>query len=187
MIPERRRAVGLAYPMLRERNNGVSSRHLGRNTGRGLPGDIRSRTVNGLKDGGVLSNVARRSESETADETGAHVGEDITIELRNGARGISFRRVLGSEPWEDKGPAHVRHDHHSVGVGGGVLDDTEADAIEEILIVLDVGVFGGKLAARAQEHTVGHLPVRQKRRRACQLKVQFASTEQTQTNMMGAL
>lgn len=52
---------------------------------------------------------------------------------------------------------HVGHDHDSVGVRGGVLDDPEADSVEEVLVVLDVGVLGSDLSARSEEHAVGEL------------------------------
>jgi len=35
------------------------------------------------------------------------------------------------------------------------LNDPQADSVEEILVVLDVGVFGSDLSARTEEHTVG--------------------------------
>ena len=53
--------------------------------------------MNGLEDGSVLSNVTRWRQTETSDETGTHVGQDVSVQ--------------------------VGHDHDGVGVRGGVLDD----------------------------------------------------------------
>jgi len=53
--------------------------------------------MNGLEDRSVPSDVSRRSETESTDETGAHIGEDVSVE--------------------------VRGDEDGVGEGGGVLDD----------------------------------------------------------------
>lgn len=97
--------------------------------GLSLSSDIRSGTVNSFEDGSVLSDVSRGSESETSDQTSTHVGKNITVE--------------------------VRHNHDSVSVRSRVLNDPQTDTVEEVLVVLDVGVFGSDLSARSEEHSVG--------------------------------
>lgn len=39
--------------------------------------------MNGLEDGGVLADVAGGGESESTDEAGAHVGENVTVQLHD--------------------------------------------------------------------------------------------------------
>jgi len=53
--------------------------------------------VDSLEDGSVLSNVTRWGETETTNETGGKIGEDITVQ--------------------------VGHDHDGVGEGGWVGSD----------------------------------------------------------------
>lgn len=85
-------------------------------------------TVDGLKEGGVLSDVARRRETETTDEAGAHVGQDVTVQV-----------------W---------HHHDAVRVWSRVLNDAQAGSVKEVLVVLDVRVFLRHLTAGVEEHTV---------------------------------
>lgn len=77
------------------------------------------------------TDVTRRRETETSNQARAHVGQDITIQ--------------------------VGHDHHPVSVRRGVLGDLQAGTVEKVLVVLDAGEVLRDLAARRQEHTVGHL------------------------------
>ena len=77
------------------------------------------------------TNVARGRQTETTNQTRAHVGQNVTVQ--------------------------VGHDHHAVRVRRGVLGNLEADTVEEILVVLDAGEVLRDLTARRQEHTVGHL------------------------------
>lgn len=69
----------------------------GSGVGEPLSFDVRSRAVDGLEDRGVLADVAGGGETETTDETGREIGQDVTVQ--------------------------VGHDHDSVSVGGGVLGD----------------------------------------------------------------
>lgn len=79
------------------------------------------------------SNVSRRSETQSSNKTGAHVGQDITIQ--------------------------VRHDHDPVGVRSWVLNDLQADTIQQVFIISDVGKFLRNLATGRQEHAIRHFPV----------------------------
>jgi hypothetical protein len=99
--------------------------------GKGLAGDIRSGTMNGLEDGALVTDVAGRGQTETTDETGAHVGENVTVQ--------------------------VGHDEDLVVVGSGVGDDLEAGVVEELGVELNVRELLGDLATKAEEETVGHL------------------------------
>ncbi len=53
--------------------------------------------MDGFKDGSVFSNVSGRSETESTNETGTHVGKNVTVK--------------------------IGHDHYSIGVRSGVLND----------------------------------------------------------------
>jgi hypothetical protein len=99
--------------------------------GKALAGDVRSGTVNGLEDGALVTDVAGGGQTETTDKTGAHVGENVTVQ--------------------------VGHDEDLVVVGSGVGDDLEAGVVEELGVELDVRELLGDLAAKAEEETVGHL------------------------------
>lgn len=105
-----------------EKGGGVGETHTG-NVGGG--------TVDGLEDGALVTDVARGGETETTDQTGAHVGENVTVQ--------------------------VGHNQDLVVVGGGVGDDLEAGVVEELGVKLDVGELLGQLAGGVEEETVGHL------------------------------
>ena len=79
------------------------------------------------------SNVARRRETQSTNETSAHVGKDITVE--------------------------VGHHHDTIGVRCGILSYVQADAVQEVFIVCNFREVLGHLSAGRQEHAVGHLPV----------------------------
>ena len=99
--------------------------------GKALASNIRGRAVDGLEDGALVADVAGRSETETADQTGAHVGQNVTIQ--------------------------VRHDQNLVVVGSGVGDDLEARVVQQLSIKLDIGELLSDLAGGVQEETIGHL------------------------------
>ena len=80
------------------------------------------------------ADVSRGSETESTNQSSTHVGQDVTVQ--------------------------VGHNHHSVGVGSGVLDNLETDTVQKVLIVLNSREILGYLTARRQEHAVGHLPKR---------------------------
>ena len=49
--------------------------------GESLAGDIWGGSVDGLEDGALVTDVAGGSEAETTNETGTHVGENVTVEI----------------------------------------------------------------------------------------------------------
>jgi hypothetical protein len=49
--------------------------------GKTLAGNVGSGTVNGLEDGSVLANVTGGGETETTDETGGKIRENVTVKL----------------------------------------------------------------------------------------------------------
>lgn len=99
--------------------------------GKALAGDVGSGTVDGLEDRALVTDVAGGGQTKTTDQTGAHVGENVTVQ--------------------------VGHDEDLVVVGSGVGDDLEAGVVEELGVELDVGVLLGDLATKVEEETVGHL------------------------------
>lgn len=103
----------------------------GGRVGLALASDIGGGTVDGLEDGGGISDVAGRCEAESTDEAGAEIRENITVE--------------------------IRHDHDPIRVRCGVLDHAETDSVEEILVVLDVRELLRYDSARLQEHAIRHL------------------------------
>jgi hypothetical protein len=78
-----------------------------------------------------LSDVTRRSQTQTTDQTGAHVGQDITVQ--------------------------VGHDHDSVSIRCRVLNDSQTCSVQQVLVVGDVGVVLGDSSTSLEEHAVGHL------------------------------
>lgn len=99
--------------------------------GKGLAGNIGSGTVDSLEDRALVTNVTGGSETETTDQTSAHVGKNVTVQ--------------------------VGHDKDLVVVGGRVGDDLEARVVQQLSVELDVGELLGDLAGGVQEETVGHL------------------------------
>lgn len=114
----------------------VAEHHHGREeqgsgVGKTLALDVWGGAVDCLEDGSVATDVSGGGETQSTDETGREVRENVAVEV-----------------W---------HDHDAVGEGGGVLGDAEADTVEEVLVVLDVGVLLCDGTARSQEHAVRHL------------------------------
>ena len=68
--------------------------------GEALASNIGGGAVDGLEDGALVTNVTGGGETETTDQTGAHVGQNVTVQ--------------------------VGHDEDLVVVRGGVGDDTQA-------------------------------------------------------------
>jgi len=94
-----------------------------------LASDIGSSTVNGLKDGQIVgTNVSGWGDSETADETGAKIGKDISVEV-----------------WHDE---YIEL--------GWILDHVEADGIEVHFAVVDLWVLFGGLSHAVDEESVAH-------------------------------
>lgn len=103
----------------------------GGGVGEALAGNVRGGAVDGLEDGALIADVARGGEAETADEAGAHVGENVAVE--------------------------VGHDEDLVVVGGGVGDHLEARVVEELGVELDAGEVLGHLLGDLEEQTVRQL------------------------------
>lgn len=89
--------------------------------GKALASNVRSRAVDRLEDRALIPNVARRSEAKTADQPGAHVGQDVAIQ--------------------------VGHDKNLVIVGNRVGDNLEARVVQQLRIKLDIREVLGNLAS----------------------------------------
>lgn len=99
--------------------------------GEALASDIGGGAVDGLEDGALVADVAGGRQAETANETGAHVGQDVTVQ--------------------------VGHDEDLVVVGDGVRDHLQAGVVEELGVELDVRVVLGDFLCHIKEKTVAHL------------------------------
>ena len=99
--------------------------------GKALASNIGSGTVDGLEDGALVTDVARGGQTKTTDQTGAHVGKNVAVQ--------------------------VGHNQDLVVVRGGVGDDLEAGVVEKLGVELDVGELLGHVAGGVEEETVGHL------------------------------
>jgi hypothetical protein len=98
---------------------------------KGLAGNVRSRTVHSFEDRALVTNVSGRCKTETANETGAHVRENVTVQ--------------------------VGHDKDFVVVWRGVSDHLQAGVVEELGIKLDIRELLGNFPGSVEEKTVGHL------------------------------
>jgi len=87
--------------------------------------------MDSFKDGAFVADVSRGSKAETTDQTGAHIGENVSVE--------------------------VGHDKNLVIVGERVSDHLEARVVEKFGIELDVRELLGNGAGSGEEETVGHL------------------------------
>ena len=96
-----------------------------------LAGNVGGRAVNSLEDGALVTDVTGGSETKTTDQTGAHVGKNVTVE--------------------------VRHDKNLVVVRRGVSDDLEARVVQQLCVEFDIGELLGNITGEVQEETIGHL------------------------------
>ena len=87
--------------------------------------------VDSLEDGALVTNVARRGQTETTDQTSAHVGQNVAVQ--------------------------VGHDEDLVVVGQGVGNHLQARVVEQFGVELDVGEVLGDVAGGGEEQAVGHL------------------------------
>lgn len=99
--------------------------------GETLAGNVRSGTVHGLEDGALVTNVTGGGQTKTTDQTGAHVGQNVTVQ--------------------------VGHDKDLVVVGSGVGDDLQARVVQQLGVELNIGEVLGDVTGGVQEETVGHL------------------------------
>lgn len=103
----------------------------GSGVGKVLASDIRGGTVDGLEDRALVTNVSGGGETKTTDQTGAHIGENVTVE--------------------------VGHDKDLVVVRSRVSDHLEAAVVEELGVELDAGEVLGDILSDLEEKTVGEL------------------------------
>jgi hypothetical protein len=96
-----------------------------------LASDIRGGSVDSLEDRALVTNVTGRGKTKTTDQTGAHVGENVSVQ--------------------------VGHDENLVVVGKRIGDHFQAGVVEELSVKLNVGVLLGELTCSAEEKTIGHL------------------------------
>lgn len=96
-----------------------------------LAGDVRGGTVDGLEDGALVADVSGRGKTETTDETGAHVRENVSVK--------------------------VGHDEHLIVVGQWVRYHLQTGVVEKLGVELNAGVLLAQLLGGLEEETVGHL------------------------------
>ena len=99
--------------------------------GKTLASNVRSGSVDGFEDGTLIANVTRGSETETTDQTGTHVGENVTVQ--------------------------VGHDKNLVIVRDRIGGDVQASVIQQLRIEFDVGELLGDISGKVKEKTVRHL------------------------------
>ena len=99
--------------------------------GKTLASNVGGRTVDSLEDRALVTNVTGGGETETTDETGAHIRQDVTVQ--------------------------VGHDQDLVVVGSRVGDDLQARVVQQLSVEFDIGELLGDIAGKVQEKTVGHL------------------------------
>jgi hypothetical protein len=87
--------------------------------------------VDSLEDGALVTNVTRGGQTETTDQTSAHVGKNVTVQ--------------------------VGHDEDLVVVGGRVGGDLQAGVVQQLSVELDIREVLGDLTGSVQEQTIGHL------------------------------
>lgn len=99
--------------------------------GKTLASDIGGRSVDSLKDRNLVTHVARGSQTQTTNETGGKIGQNVTVK--------------------------VGHDHDVLLVRSRVGDETQTGAVDELGLESDLGVLLGNLVGSGQEQTVGNL------------------------------
>jgi hypothetical protein len=88
-------------------------------------------TVDSLEDGALVTNVSGRSKTKTTNETGAHIRQNVSVQ--------------------------VGHNEDLVVVGSGVGDHLQAGVVQQLSVKVNVGELLGDLTGGAEEKTVGHL------------------------------
>lgn len=96
-----------------------------------LAGNIGGGAVDGLEDGALITNVSGRSEAETTNQTSAHIGKNVTVQ--------------------------VGHDQNLVVVGQRVGSHLQARVVEQLGIEFDIGELLGDVLGDVEEETVRHL------------------------------
>lgn len=114
----------------------VSQHHNGREkegswVGKSLASDIWSGAVDSLEDRALITNVGGWSKTKTTDETSAHIGENITVQV-----------------W---------HNKDLVVVWGWVGDNLQAGVVNELSIELGGWEILGNTLCGVEEKTVRHL------------------------------
>ena len=84
--------------------------------------------MNSFEDGALITDIAGGGKTEATDQTGAHVGKNVTVE--------------------------VRHDKNLVVVRDGVGGHLEASVVEKLSVKLDIGELLGDLLGDLEEETV---------------------------------
>lgn len=102
----------------------VSQHHHGaekqsRGVGLALTSDIRSRTVDSLENGALVTDVAGGGKTEATDQASAHVGQNVTVQ--------------------------VGHDEDLVVVGQRIGNHLQAGVVEQLSIKFDVGEVLGNV------------------------------------------
>ena len=93
--------------------------------------NIRGGSVNGFEDGALITDISGGGETEATDQTSAHIGENVTIQ--------------------------VGHNHDFIVVRSWVGGDLEASVVQQLGIEFDFWeVLGNSLGGR-QEKTITHL------------------------------
>lgn len=87
--------------------------------------------MNSLENRALVTDVARRGQSETTDKTSAHIGQNISVQ--------------------------VGHDKNLVVVGKRVGDHLQARVVQELSVELNVGEILRDVPGGGEEQTVGHL------------------------------
>lgn len=98
---------------------------------KGLASNIRRGAVNGLEDRALVADIARGSKTKATDKAGAHIGEDIAVEI-----------------W---------HDEDLIVVRGRVSDDLQTRVIEQLGVEFDIRKILADFTRDAEEQAVGHL------------------------------
>lgn len=96
-----------------------------------LASDVGSGTVDGLENGALVTNVTGGGQAKTTDQTGAHVGQNVTVQ--------------------------VGHDKDLIVVRSGVGDDLQARVVQQLGVELDIREVLGDVAGSVEEQTVRHL------------------------------
>jgi hypothetical protein len=100
----------------------------GSRVGKVLASNIGSGTVDSLEDGALITNVSGGGKTKATDETGAHIGQNVTVE--------------------------VGHDKDLVVVRSGVSDHLEAAVVEELSVEFNTGEVLGNLLGNLKEETI---------------------------------
>jgi len=93
-----------------------------------------------------LANVTRGSQAQSTNETGAHIGKNVTIKVGHDHYTVRVRARVGND-LSRADSAYIREYQEGVAY-------LQADAVQQVLVILNIREVVGNISASGEEHAV---------------------------------